>query len=633
MIHHRLTSYLIISTLLSACATIPTQNQAYREESAQAKILMSSGQHKQAAQLYQNLAKANPEQQNPFRLLAAEALIQSGDSDKAKKYADSINLSALSPEQRNKLIIVYAQISLNYGNAEQALEKLNNVNISQLGNEDQQSYYRALAFAHSLTGNLLASAKTRIKLSHLLSSQNQRYENYAAILETLGLLPLKILTSPSPTATASLDGWMALAKRLKQNLTHPSEFDNNINEWRQNFPNHPANSTFLQDYLALPRHAFTQPAVIAVLLPESGPFEQAAKTIREGLLAAYYQQQNLSSQPAIRFYDSAQDNPVSLYNQAVASGAELIIGPLNKENIVRLAADSDLNIPVLALNHVENLSKANLYQFGLSPIDDAQQITEKAYLDGHRKALLLTPATNQGRRIANYLSEYWQQTNGTLLESQSYNPKEHDFSYPIKNLLNLDESQQRYQQLRQLLSRRIEFVPRRRHDVDAIFINAHPWVGRSLNPQFRFYHATRIPIYATARIYSGRKNPSQDIDLNNITFCDIPWLFADMYKGELSQESLRNSGQPFPDRYLRLFALGIDAYNLVAHLNNLDTIKYHGATGNLLLNSENRIVRQLNCAKFTAGIPVSSGFLDAAAEHYQSTALDTDSPTEKQHAE
>jgi len=625
MIRQRLIPYLIASSLLPACSTIPTQNQAYQEAAAQAKTQISSGRHKQAAKFYQNLAESNPEQKNQFRLLTAEARLQSGDSDTARKYADSISSSALSLQQRNKLNLVYAQINLNYGNAEQALKKLNTITVSQLSREDIQNYYRAQAFAYALNGNLLASAKARIKLGDFLQFQNQINENNAAILETLSLLPQQTLILNQPSAPDILGGWMALANLLKQKLTTPANLDTRISKWRQFFPNHPANSDFLQDYLARPQHAFKKPTAIAVLLPESGPFEHAAKAIREGLMAAYYHHPNTENQPTIRFYNSTQDDPVILYNQAVANGAELIIGPLSKKNIATLASGSDLNSPVLALNHVDNLSKENLYQFGLSPIDDTQQITAKARMDGHQKALFLTPKTNQGERIANYLAEYWQQTDGTLLESQTYNPKKHDFSYPIKNLLNLDESEQRYQQLRHLLARHIEFTPRRRHDVDAIFINAYPSVGRSLNPQLRFYHATRIPVYATAQIYTGRKKPSQDIDLNNITFCDIPWLFPDTYKGELSQESLRSSWQQFPDRYLRLIALGIDAYNLIAHLDKLDTIKYHGATGNLLLNSENRITRQLICAKFTAGIPISSGFLDSTSEDFTNMTTETTS--------
>nr|WP_305909277.1 penicillin-binding protein activator [Methylomarinum sp. Ch1-1]MDP4522178.1 penicillin-binding protein activator [Methylomarinum sp. Ch1-1] len=494
-----------------------------------------------------------------------------------------------------------------------------------------KKYYRSLAFAHSLTGNLLDSAQARIKLSPLLTAPEQISTNNAAILETLSLLPRQTLILNQPPAPDVLGGWMALANLLKQKPLDDAELNNALASWRQAFPNHPANNEFLLDYLTKPRHAFKQPSAIAILLPESGPYAQAAKAIREGIMAAYYHQQDTASQPSIRFYDSMQGSPATVYDQAVANGAELIIGPLNKEKIAELAAGSDLKIPVLALNHVDNLSKSNLYQFGLSPIDEAQQVSAKAWQDGHQKAVILTPASEQGERIANYLTEAWLQADGKMLEVQSYNPKEHDFSYPIKQLLNLNESEQRYHQLRRLLARKLEFTPRRRHDVDAIFIYASPTVARSLNPQLRFYHATDVPVYATPHLYSGVPNPSQDIDLNNITFCDIPWLFSEVYQGELNQEALRSNWQQFPNIYLRLIALGIDAYNLVAHLDKLDTAKYQGATGNLLLNKENRITRQLICAKFKDGIAVVSGYLDRAAEDYQSIAVDPP-PAEKDSA-
>ncbi|WP_349432330.1 penicillin-binding protein activator [Methylomarinum sp. Ch1-1] len=631
MIRLHLTLCCLSLTLLSACTAVPPKDQPYFEDAAQAETLMTSGKHRQAAKLYQNLAETYPLRQSQFRLLAADALVQSGESDKAKQYADSIDPSGLSEPQRQQLNLIYAQINLSYGNAEQALNRLNLVRYDKLAREDQKKYYRSLAFAHSLTGNLLDSAQARIKLSPLLTAPEQISTNNAAILETLSLLPRQTLILNQPPAPDVLGGWMALANLLKQKPLDDAELNNALASWRQAFPNHPANNEFLLDYLTKPRHAFKQPSAIAILLPESGPYAQAAKAIREGIMAAYYHQQDTASQPSIRFYDSMQGSPATVYDQAVANGAELIIGPLNKEKIAELAAGSDLKIPVLALNHVDNLSKSNLYQFGLSPIDEAQQVSAKAWQDGHQKAVILTPASEQGERIANYLTEAWLQADGKMLEVQSYNPKEHDFSYPIKQLLNLNESEQRYHQLRRLLARKLEFTPRRRHDVDAIFIYASPTVARSLNPQLRFYHATDVPVYATPHLYSGVPNPSQDIDLNNITFCDIPWLFSEVYQGELNQEALRSNWQQFPNIYLRLIALGIDAYNLVAHLDKLDTAKYQGATGNLLLNKENRITRQLICAKFKDGIAVVSGYLDRAAEDYQSIAVDPP-PAEKDSA-
>ena len=116
-------------------------------------------------------------------------------------------------------------------------------------------------------------------------------------------------------------------------------------------------------------------------------------------MAAYHHSES-GFQAPIRFYDSSLDSSVNLYHRAISEGAELVIGPLSKDNIQSLALSTELTTPVLALNHIPNLAKDNLFQFGLSPIDEARQIAGKADLDGNTKVLLLTPETNQGRRIA-----------------------------------------------------------------------------------------------------------------------------------------------------------------------------------------------------------------------------------------
>ena len=615
MNHHYLLHSSFYLLLLTGCATEPAQRQIYINEAVQAKSFMQSGQHKLAADLYQKLAKSKPAHSNQLNILAAEAFIKSGDSHAALSHVNAINPTALSAEQRNKLNLLYAQISLSNGEAEQALDKLGITQPYQLKPTDQVIFYQSLAFAHSLTGNLLQSVETRIKLNSLLDNAQQRYENNSVIINTLNLLPSQTLILDQPAAPDILGGWMALTRILKSRKFKQDspEFQTRLNEWRQLFPQHPAHSDYIQSYRSGSKHNFKRPTAIAILLPESGRFAKAAQIIKEGVMASY-NHPNSGYQPPIRFYDSATGSPVNLYHQAISEGAELIIGPLRKENIQNLALSTELTIPVLALNHISNLAKNNLFQFGLSPIDEVIQITNKASQDGHKKALLLSSESNKGERIANHLIEYWQTANGTLLEAQSYNKKGNDFSQPIKKLLNLDESRYRYNKLKRFLATNIHYTERRRQDVDAIFLFANPQKARSIYPQLRFYRATNIPVYATARIYSGLPNPSLDIDLNNVTFCDIPWLFPDIYQSELSQMSLRNIWQQFPNKHLRLVALGIDSFNIITHLDQLNISPYSGATGTLSLNQENRITRQLVCAKFIDGKPVLQDFSIEANE-------------------
>lgn len=595
--------------LFTGCATESTQRHLYSNEAVRAESFMQKGQHKQAASLYQTLSQSKPAHQDQFKLLAADAFIKSGNTQAAQSHLDVINTVSLSAEQRNKLNLLYAQISLSNGEAEQALNKLNITQPYNLKPEDKITYYQSVAFAHSLTGNLLQSVQARIQLDPLLENTQQRNENNTVILNTLNLLPAQSLINNQPAAPDILGGWMALARLLKTAKTNrdSTEYQTQLNEWMRLFPGHPANSSFLKSTIEGAKHSFRLPSAIALLLPESGRFAQAAQAIKKGFMAAYHHSES-GFQAPIRSYDSTMDSPVNLYHRAVSEGAQLVIGPLSKDNIKSLALNTELTTPVLALNHIPNLAKDNLFQFGLSPIDEARQLASKASLEGNTKALLLTPTTNQGQRIADYLTEYWQETGGTLLEAQSYNARANDFSEPIKDLLNLGESRSRYNRLKRLLGINIHYTERRRQDVDAILLSASAKKARSLYPQLQFYRATRIPVYATANIYSGQANPSLDIDLNNITFCDIPWLFSHAYSGELSQASMRSTWQHLPSRYLRLIALGIDSFNIIPHLGQLDSTPYSGATGTLSLNRENRITRELVCAKFIDGKPELQDF-------------------------
>jgi len=573
--------------------------------------LTSNDRPEQMTELYQHPSTSSSLEQNQQRLQSIETLIQAGDGTTAKLDADTINPAELPAEQRAQLSLLYAQILLSFGEAEQAIESLASIQPQQLTRDNQIKYFQSQAFAYSLTGSLLDSAKSRIELHPLIRSPDELEKNQAAILEALRLLPDTVLQT-SPTGT--LAGWLALANILKY-INQP-DFDAQISQWRATFPGHPANLSFLYRPQDIPENMHLQAKAMALLLPESGTFAQAGKAIRAGFMAAYNHADNIS-RPTIRFYDSQQSTPQALYDRAVAEGAQLIIGPLAKEHIQSLADTVTFNVPVLALNHIPGLQKHRLYQFSLSPLDDTDQITRKAWADGHQKVLLLVPENAQGKRIANYLTEDWQNLGGTVVETQTYNPKETDFSAPIQKLLNVDESEQRSDKIGALIPT-LKYTPRRRQDADAILLSAYSAEARSINPQLQFYQAGGLPVYAMPNVYSGQINASLDADLNKITFCDTPWLFNKTYQGELGMDALKEIWKQFPSTYFRLIAMGIDAYNLATRLDSLETANfYSGASGNLSLTSDQRIERQLICAQFTNGQPEVSGFI---TENYENAA-------------
>ncbi len=593
--------YLIF---LTSCATETIQQRnSSPSKMTQAESFTYSGQHEKAAQMYQTLAKSKPEYQDKFSLLAVDSHIQSGNNQSAQKLISTIKPSSLSTEQRSKLNLLSAQLLLRRGEAVKALDKLKITQVYTLQRKDQITYYQSLAFAHSLTENQLLSAQVRIELTQFLDTEEDRVKNNEVIFNTINLVPLETLYQYQSETPDILSGWVALSiiYKTSQSKQDHTKLQSDVYRWQRQNPQHPANSGFLDSlFVESSKITFKTPSSIAILLPESGRFAQAGQAIKKGFMEAFHQNHS-DGKLAIQFYDSSAYNPADLYYQAISEGAELIIGPLSKENIQTLVNNVELSVPVLALNHIPGLVKDNLFQFGLSPIDESQQIATRASLKGIKNVLIIAPETNQGNRISNSLTEYWQNIEGVVLNSQLYNPKENDFSNPIKGLLNLNESKKRYNQLQRFLATEIHHKKRVRRDADAIFLIATPKIARSIYPQLRFYGATNIPVYSASNIYTGIPNPSLDQDLNKITFCDIPWLFPSSYSGDLDQESLKEIWQQIPNKYLRLVALGIDSFNLVNYLNQLDTVAYTGATGKLSLNMENRITRQLVCAKFVKG--------------------------------
>lgn len=594
--------------LLAACGSEPVKNQAQYETKPARPAAAASIQRKpQPVPTDQVKSYGLGDSQTSQRLLNADTYVQAGDTASAQKQLDLINQAELSTELRSKFYLLDAQIALSMGDAEAAVQKLDNIRPRLLADSDKVAYYQSLAFAQALQGNVLPAVSARIQLGNLLKQPAQQQANIAAILDMLSVLPADSLNA-TPALAQELGGWLELAKLLKQRDQPGGDLDGQIRQWQLRYPGHPANAEFLRTYLNAPQLAAADageqaaqeappqnPAkgpAVAVLLPASGPYAQAAKAIREGLVAAHRLAGTATPQLPLKFYDTEQGGITELYQQALAEGAQQVIGPLVKEQIQALAYHGDLSVPVLALNHVENLTKANLYQFGLSPIDEAEQLALKARHDGRQSAIILTPNNSQGQRISRYLALAWQNGGGTIVGEQSYDPKQHDIATMLNALiatppeLNVTKTPQ------------------------TVLLSASPEVARELAPQLQYHQSADLAVYAMPNVYSGRQNPSQDSELGKVTFCDIPWLFPNVYDGPLGQAALQSTWQGLSESSIRLLALGIDAYNLLGQLNQLSTTPYAGATGRLSLNGENRVTRKLVCAQFKGGVPVPSGYLD-----------------------
>lgn len=339
----------------------------------------------------------------------------------------------------------------------------------------------------------------------------------------------------------------------------------------------------------------TYPQNVALLVPLQGELATAGQAIRDGFMAAY-NQFSISQRPQkITVIDSAdtlsiQDN----YTKAIQNGAHFVVGPLAKLQVKSIAQMSSLSVPTLTLNYIEPSESApsELYQFGLSPLDEAKQAATNAWQNNERTALIITPATTWGQSVANAFQEQWQMLGGTVRDTLSYSSNNKELSNQLKNFLQYRQGNKR-------------IAGQHRQDFDVIFLAADANTARQIKPLLKYYYAGNVPVYATSLVYSGIPQPALDTDLNGITFCDAPWVFNNTSVISTLRQQLADSSEDFT-RHAKLYALGVDAYKTMMELNRLKSSSQQtlvGATGTLSMNNQHRIVRQLVCAQFRNGVP------------------------------
>jgi len=602
----------LLLLFLNACSTPPPVRTATVSDRflVAADNRAAAGDYEGAVDNYLRAAAVatDDQQRQTILLQAAGSLMELGEIDRAMTVLDRITLPYLSTSQHQHYEIIQAQIAYAQNRPQRVLSLLNTVPDD---NALKADYYWLRAEALQQNREFIASIHERIVLDPLLVNPDKRLANHMAIWVALtGLTDeelQQLRTAPPPD---ELSGWIELVELSRLYLQEPDRLVEVIPHWEARYPGHPAREAFTAKLAGGMRIAGQPPRQLALLLPLSGELAQPAAAIRDGVLAAYYDTPEDTLRPAIRIYDTGgyTGGVLDIYQQAVNEGAEFVIGPLRKETVLQLASQSMLAVPVLTLNTIDINAVNNnmLFQFGLAPEDEAREVARRAWQDGHRKAIALIPEGSWGERSYAAFLEEWQTLGGRLLEVGYYNADETDHGAPISAALNLDSSDARHQQLVRLAGQTLEFETRRRQDVDAIFILATPRQARLINPQLSFYRASQLPVYATSHVYSGRPDRARDADLNNVAFCDMPWILGSDGAYNYLQDNIEEHWPASAARYGRFHALGIDAWRVIPYIDQLETSlmgAYQGVTGNLTIDSSRQIHRSLNWAHFQQGLP------------------------------
>lgn len=577
---------ICLAALLAACASSPTSTLGELPRTPQATT----------QQLLEQADSSDPQKAALLRLSAADQSFRQGDLAKSREILALVPLEQLPPAQQIFASTLRAELALAANDPQQALQALQHVAFERLGElpvEQQVRSQLVRAKALETSDQPLAAARERIFIAPLLSGEEAR-SNHETIWRLVSGLPV---TTPQDSTDPDLSGWLALARSVKQAGTL-SQQQRAIDNWVQQNPQHPA-AQQLPEPLVMLRELADRPLThVALLLPMDGPLAGVARALRDGFLAAHLQAHPEGSELQIELYDSTRLGSLdTFYRQAQAAGVQLVVGPLEKNLVRQLSEKDELPITTLALNYSDagQTTPPQLFQFGLAAEDEAREVARRAWADGHRRAIALTPRGEWGARVLDAFRRSWEEAGGTLVAAQAL-AEPVEMANQIASILQIRNGESRSQSTDGSATQ-----PTRRQDVDFLFLAATPQQAQQVKPTLIFQYAGDLPVYATSHLHAANENRSQYLDLEGIRFAETPWLLDPQLP--LRQQVERQWPQA-GGSLGRLYAMGADAYLLAPRLNQLlalpDT-QLEGMSGVLTLNPAQRIERQLPWAEFQDG--------------------------------
>ena len=581
-------------------------------------------------QAKQNFVKNNNVyQRNDSLLQAAEALQTEGQCTKSIKMLKVLQSELKDNRHRThgNLILAECYLILSDDAFDSVATILQNLT-------DDYGYQARIA---ALQAQLLVNTKQWLEASIALQDtdieEREKTQNTWKWINKLDLPDLE----KARLSETTLQPWLQLAIIIKRFALEPELFNQQLINWQSRHLGHPLVTNLPQEIKKLLQQAPIQAKRIAVLLPLTGRLANQGLAIKEGILAAYLENlpnakfalnnapdydgsagktiQNKTQQyREIRFFDSALKTTQQL-NEMVAD-FDVVLGPLVKEQIMKLTAVLPTDKILLALNRVElqpkkpnsvqltqlvesDLTAPEHYYFALAPEDEAQQLALHIHQKQLVRPIIFAADNPTTQRMAEAFIAKWQETPNAIQPDLTIFTDSKDMRIRVSQMLDVTQSKQRIKQIEALSDVEVFGVERNRRDIDAIVLFANPEQAKLLNPIIEAslspFARRSLSVFASSRSYSLDLNSNSLRDLRNLTFTDMPWMLPDHRWQDLANQTI----QLWPekqDTLLRLFAMGFDVYSLLPNLRRLKTLPQlvsHGLTGEINVDSQGVLYRRL----------------------------------------
>lgn len=585
--------FVTVSLLLVGCVT--TQVHSVREPAPpQAQALLAERRYAEAAQVLVDAAAQPGAARDSLWLRAAEVWLQADNIAQARAALAEVSARNLRGEDSIRRDLVAARIALADAEPERALNLLapRGVELSP-GLLRQRQELRGHVLAE--IGKPMAAAAEWAALDALLP-EAERPGNLARIVAVLASVDTASLQTQG--AAAPEDSVLRVA--INQALLV------------RGLPPLPPVGAGLDSGVGVSVDAWMPGQRLAVLLPLSGDLASAGRAVLDGVLAAHFQQPEPRAE--LRVFDTlgSPEGARAAYAQALAYGADRVLGPLDREAVSALFAADELPVPVLALNRGSIPTPAGSASFALAPEDEAIAAAARLRARGASRVMLVGTPEEQSRRALAAFAEHFRQGGGEVIARVEVPNGEANFAASLQPLFDAAGGQISIEEKDGGQQRKVTWA----ENYDALFIAMRAPQARLLVPQLASIAIAQRPIVSTSLILAGSGDQRLDQELDGIEYPEFPWLLGDASvladaEGIARQlPSARGLGA-------RLFGLGADGWRLSGYLAYL---RLHpdawvaGVSGRLSLDPFGNVLRQPAWAVFRGGRGKPASAPDLQAE-------------------
>jgi len=602
--HWHALAALCALALLAGCTLGPPI--AVTPGGERAAAVAHRGDHAGAAALYEQAAQQRAGlEQAELQLRAAEEWLAAGRGPEASRVLAAISapLDAARLQHRQQL---QAESALASGRAAEAWQRISATPEPAAAAEAQRYYAlrRRIALA---AARPVDAVRAEVAAERFVAGEERSRLRSTLLSELRAARERGVKLEPQASQDPTVRGWLELGAIATGTRTGSLTGAAEVTQWRARYPGHPATELLAQT-IASPLAAGAAGAHhLALLVPLTGRAAAAAATVRDGFESAV---RLLAPElrPEVTVVDTGATSVPDAIAQARAAGADVIVGPLTREEVAVAADVGTHGVPLLALNFlgVEREAPAGMYQFALSPEDEARAVATRLLAEGRRRGVAMAPTGDWGNRVLAAFQQQFVGNGGTLLAQSSYDPAGHDYGPEISAAFETNASEARRRRIESIVGARLGFEPRPRADVDFVFVAGQSASVRLLRPQLRFYYAGDIGIYSTSDAYAPDAGESNR-DLEGVIYPEMPWLLPDDASIAEVRTLIDAAAGPQGALRSRLFAFGYDACQLAIALRasgrDPTRVDIAGLTGHLTIDSGGRVHRELPWARIHDGVP------------------------------